>query len=228
MRLARFAPSLSRQPTKVREEILLWDQDGVIVDTEPWFYEATRLTLAEHDIPLTRPHWHACQAKGLGLGQVVRQSSISLLDFGEIRAHRDDVYASFLESEDVLVDGVDEVLSYLGEHFRMALVTNSLRRFVEQLHAGGTLLDHFEHVVTGSECTKAKPHPELYLRALELLDAPPSAAIAVEDSPRGLRAAQAAGVSCLIVRSEFMRDADFEGARGVVDSIRDLPSALGV
>ena len=63
---------------------------------------------------------------------------------------------------------------------------------------------------------------------MELLDAPPSAAIAVEDSPRGLRAAQAAGVSCLIVRSEFMGDADFEGARGLVDSLRDLPRVLGV
>ena len=210
------------------EEILLWDQDGVIVDTEPWFYEATRLALGELDIPLSRPHWHICQAKGFGLEQVVRRSPISLLDFGEIRAHRDDIYAGFLESEDVLVNGADEVLSYLGKHFRMALVTNSLRRFVDQLHSAGTLLDHFEHVVTGSECTKAKPHPELYLRALELLDASPSAAIAVEDSPRGLRAARAAGVSCLVVRSEFMRDADFEGARAIVDSIRDLPRALAV
>ena len=210
------------------EEILLWDQDGVIVDTEPWFYEATRLTLDEHDIPLSRLHWHACQAKGLGLGHVVRESSVSQLDFARVRADRDDFYAGFLESEDVLVDGAEEVLSYLGKHFRMALVTNSLRRFVEQLHAGGTLLDHFEHVVTGSECTNAKPHPELYLRALELFDAPSSAAVAVEDSPRGLRAAQAAGVSCLVVRSEFMREARFDGARGVVDSIRDLPRALGV
>lgn len=212
----------------MREEILLWDQDGVIVDTEPWFYEATRLTLGEHDIPLPRSHWHACQAKGLGLEQVVPPSSVSSLDFARVRADRDDVYAAFLESEDVLVDGADEVLSYLGQYFRMALVTNSIRRFVEQLHAGGTLLDHFEHVVTGSECTKAKPDPQVYLRALELLDAPPSAAIAVEDSPRGLRAARAAGVSCLIVRSEFMGDADFEGARGLVDSLRDLPRALGV
>ena len=210
------------------EEILLWDQDGVIVDTEPWFYEATRLTLAEHDILLTRSHWHACQVKGLGLEQVVPPSSVSSFDFAKIRADRDDVYAAFLESEDVSVDGADEVLSYLGQYFRMALVTNSLRRFVDQLHAGGTLLDHFEDVVTGSDGTKAKPDPQIYLRALELLDASSDAAVAVEDSPRGLRAAQAAGVSCLIVRSEFMRDADLEGARGLVDSLRDLPRALGV
>ncbi len=210
------------------EEILLWDQDGVIVDTEPWFYEATRLTLAEYDVLLTRSHWHVCQVKGLGLEQVVPSSSVSSLDFARVRADRDDVYAAFLESEDVLVDGADEVLSYLGQYFRMALVTNSLLRFVHQLHSGGTLLDHFEHVVTGSDGTKAKPDPEIYLRALELLEAPPSAAVAVEDSPRGLHAARAAGVSCLIVRSEFLRDADFEGARAIVDSLRDLPRALGV
>ena len=84
------------------EEILLWDHDGVIVDTEPWFYEATRLALGEHDIALSRSHWHRCQVKGLPLEQVVPESSVALLDFARVRVHRDDIYAGFLESEDGL------------------------------------------------------------------------------------------------------------------------------
>ena len=207
---------------------IFWDHDGVLVDTEPLFYEATRLVLEDFGFALTQEYWIACQAKGYLLERVVPKSLASQLDFVAVRSKRDDIYSSFLASQDVISEGANEVLEKLGTRYRMALVTNTHRRFLNQLHGSGSLLDYFEQIVTGEICDKGKPDPEPYLRALKLMDVSPSAAAAIEDSAHGVTAALNAGLNCIVVRNKFMRGAQMEGVEMVVDSIRDLPEVIGV
>ena len=209
-------------------DFVLWDHDGVLVDTEPWFFEATRSTLGDFDIELSQEHWLSCQAQGHGLAKVVSSSRAVHLDLSEIRRLRDERYEGLLADNEVLIDGAIEVLGLVGERFRMALVTTSLRRFVEQLHGSTSVLEHFEHVVTAEDCLKAKPDPEPYLRAMALLGAVPERTVAVEDSRRGLTSAISAGLRCFVIRSEFMAEYDFEGAHAVLDDIRELPPRLVV
>ena len=207
-------------------DFVLWDHDGVFVDTERWFFEATRSTLRDFGVELSQAHWLTCQAQGLGLRKVMSASSADRIDLPEIRRLRDDLYQELLESNDVLIDGATEALALLGDRLRMALVTTSLRRFVDQLHGGTSFLSHFEHVVTGEDCRQVKPHPEPYQRAMALLGADPEKSVAVEDSQRGLTSAISAGLRCFVVRSEFMATCDFQGAYAVLDDIRDLPAYL--
>jgi HAD superfamily hydrolase (TIGR01509 family) len=209
-------------------DFVLWDHDGIFVDTERWFFEATRSTLRDFDIELSQHHWLDCQAQGLGLRKVVSASRGDQVDLTQIRRLRDDLYEELLENNDVLIDGGTDVLALLGKRLRMALVTMSPRRFVDQLHGGTSFLSHFEHVVTGEDCSQGKPHPEPYLRAMAMLGATPRRSVAVEDSMRGLTSAISAGLRCFVVRSEFMATYDFEGACAVLDDIRELPSHLAI
>mgnify|MGYP001819134828 CR=1 FL=1 len=209
-------------------EYVLWDHDGVLVDTEPWFFEATRRTLQDFGVEVTREEWLNCQAHGQGLAHLASKSGLGPHDVRGIRSVRDGLYETLLDENDVLIDGALDVLNHVGQHFRMALVTTSLRRFVDQLHASTTVLDHFEFVVTAEDCEKHKPDPEPYLRAMELLDATAPRSVAVEDSRRGLESASAAGVRCFVVDSPFMADYDFEGAHAVLNDIRDLPAGLAI
>lgn len=207
-------------------EFVLWDHDGVLVNTEPWFFEATRATLAGYGIEVTRDHWLDIQSRGQGLVRLVNESEAVTPDLSEIRIERDDLYDELLRENDVVIQGALEVLGEVGESHRMALVTTSLRRFIDQLHGDSSVLDHFDFVVTAEDCSKHKPHPEPYLRAMELLGADPAESVAVEDSPRGLASAVAAGVRCLVVKSHFMFGSDFPGAHAVLDDIGQVPPQL--
>lgn len=81
----------------------------------------------------------------------------------------------------------------------------------------------FTAVVCGEDAPNKKPHPQAYQQALSQGGMAPDQALAIEDSPNGLRAAQAAGLACLVTRSLFFRDARFEGAALVVDDLEGPP-----
>lgn len=208
-------------------EFILWDHDGVLVDTEPWFFEATQRTLRDFGVEVSREHWLTCQARGLGLNEVAVTSDSVDLDIDEIRRVRDDLYEQLLRDNEVVIAGAADVLQQMADHFRMALVTTSLRRFVDQLHLNTSLLDHFEHVITAEDCSRHKPDPEPYLRAMQLLGATAAQSIAVEDSLRGLTSAISAGLRCFVLRSDFM-PSEFDGAHAVLDDIRELPARLSL
>lgn len=78
---------------------------------------------------------------------------------------------------------------------QLALVTSAPKDLVEALIAREGL--RFDVLVTGDDIEESKPHPEIYLRALDLLDCPPEQAVAIEDSPSGIRAALAAEIDCI-------------------------------
>lgn len=206
-------------------EWVLWDHDGVLVDTEPWFFEATRRTLAARGVDVSREEWLSVQAHGRGILHFAARSARAL-DGAALRGERDELYARLLGEHDVLIDGALDVLRAVAGRCRMALVTTSRRRFVDQIHGTNGVLDVFDVIVSAEDCSRHKPDPEPYLVAMERLGADPARSVAIEDSPRGLAAARAAGVSCYVVRNAFMADRPFEGAAAVVDHLLELPAVL--
>jgi HAD superfamily hydrolase (TIGR01509 family) len=88
-------------------------------------------------------------------------------------------------------------------------------------------LDAFDVVVTGSDIAVLKPDPAVYLEALAQLSLPSTNAVAVEDSANGVRAAVAAGLTCVAVVNEYTRDQDLSGAVAVLDDLA-RPSGVSV
>jgi len=223
--------NVSKLPPQVpgmTPEILLWDHDGVLVDTESRYFESTQLALLKWGIHLTRDQWLWGQAQGYWLEQFDFSGGKKPLDYQAIRAFRDQTYLDLLATEDVLVEGAEEILSELGKRSRMGLVTTTTWKILDHIHSPGSLLAHFDHIVSADTCTNLKPHPEPYQKALDLFGVSPERAVAIEDSERGLRSAIAAGIRCIVLKSPFMEGADFDGAEVVLDSIRRVPGALTV
>ncbi len=204
---------------------ILWDHDGVLVDTEPVFFEATARALALWGVEVTHPEWAHLQANGQGIVRLIHEGGLADSE-GQIRIDRDRIYGDLLAKREVLIPGARAVLERVSRRYPSVMVTTSLRRFVDQMHGGSGLLDHFERVLTAEDCTRHKPHPEPYLSAMELLGARPDECVAIEDSPRGLTSALAAGVRCVVVRSGFMVKADFGGASAVLDSLAEFEPFL--
>jgi beta-phosphoglucomutase len=101
-----------------------------------------------------------------------------------------------------LVPGIGPLLHDLrGRGYRLALVTGSARRVVDESLAPTGVTGLFEAVVTGDDVTHGKPDPEPYARAAAALDLPPGECLAVENARLGLRSARAAGMDCVALET---------------------------
>ncbi|USX24135.1 HAD family phosphatase [Oxalobacteraceae bacterium OTU3CINTB1] len=204
-------------------QAILWDNDGVLVDTERLFYEANRELFRPLGLGLSEQHffdWYLADNRG---AWHLLEPAMGEAQMAEHRAHRNRSYALRLASEHIpAIDGVAEVLASLAPRVRMAVVTSSIREHFDIIHARLPLRRHFEFVLTHESCAHSKPAPDPYLLGLARLGVAATDALVVEDSPRGLQAAMAAGIRCIILRNALTRGHDFPGAYRVVDTMAQL------
>jgi HAD superfamily hydrolase (TIGR01509 family) len=206
---------------------ILWDNDGVLVDTEGLYFRATQDVLRTVGIHLTAEQFKEISLRrGESTFVLAAERGLSADEIKPLRAERDRRYAELLGSQSWAVDGAEEVLRSLHGQFRMGVVTSAWRVHFEAVHARTGLRQYLDFVLTREDYKQTKPHPEPYLTALARHDLRPEDCIVVEDSERGLAAATAAGLPCLIVLSDWSRDSDFRRAAEVLSSIRDVPEAV--
>jgi HAD superfamily hydrolase (TIGR01509 family) len=210
-------------------KLVLWDNDGVLVDTEGLYYEATRQILLDFDVSLT-PHQYKryCLHDNRGAWHLAQARGFTRRDIEAARRRRDDRYSELLRSNSLLIEGVRETLESLHGRVRMGVATSSTRRHFDVIHESTGLLPFFDFVITADDVAETKPSPELYLKALMAVDADVNDAIVIEDSPRGLRAAVSAGVPCYIIPTDWTADGEFSSAAGVLKSVREVPALVHV
>jgi len=209
-----------------RKTHLLWDHDGVLVHTEPWYFEATRrcieplgvhldLSAYLQDMVFGTPSWRHASALGASEARIVAA-----------RKERDRVYQQFLQHEDIEIPGVDQVLTQLSREFEMAIVTTAKRSDFELIHKRRSIVSHMAFVLASGDYPRAKPHPDPYITALQRFNIPPERALVIEDSQRGLKAALAAGIDCVIVHNDFVQSQDFTDAQHRIRRLEELPALL--
>ncbi|WP_028534545.1 HAD family hydrolase [Paludibacterium yongneupense] len=211
--------------------VILWDNDGVLADTEVLFYQANRAFLSPYGIHLSEQEfykWFLC--RDIGAWHLLRAQGWTEDDVAMGRLCRNKLYRDMLDASSELVKpGMDELVLSFSGRARMAVVTSSRREHFDRIHKQSMrkgILNCLEHVIAAGDYLKAKPDPEPYRVALGRMGVPPERCIAVEDSPRGMQAAQAAGVPCIVVQTPLTRGHQFENAFAVVDSLSQLRSEL--
>jgi len=179
---------------------VLWDLDGTLVDTEPYWIEAEFELVEEHGGSWS--HEHALNLVGSDLldsGRYIREHADIDVEPAQIVEQLLDKVVARVQRTVPWQRGAAELLADLRAHgVRCGLVTMSYRRFVlpilERLPEGT-----FEVVVTGDAVSQGKPHPEAYLKAISLLGVSAADTLAIEDSNTGTRSAVAAGCTVLVV-----------------------------
>jgi HAD superfamily hydrolase (TIGR01509 family) len=208
-------------------EAILWDNDGVLVDTEEMFFLATRDTLAGAGVDLTREQYiEFALTSGHSAFDLLEALGWSADQILALRGERDLAYAAMLSAGCVAMDGVVETLARLKGRARMAIVTTSLRRHFDLAHRGSGVREYFDLILAREDYAHSKPHPEPYLTALDRLSVATERCLAVEDSARGLQSALAAGLRCVVVPNRFTRGSQFGGALAVLDDVRALPALV--
>jgi HAD superfamily hydrolase (TIGR01509 family) len=179
---------------------VLWDMDGTLVDTEPYWMDCEHALAARYGG--TWSEAHSLQVVG---GALIDSATYMSEHMGIDRTPEqivDELLDGVVARIEQVVPwrpGARELVAALAEAgVPRALVTMSYRRFVAPVLQA--MPPHsFDAVVTGDEVSRGKPHPEPYLRAAELLGVPPEECLAIEDSPTGAASAQAAGCLTLVV-----------------------------
>jgi HAD superfamily hydrolase (TIGR01509 family) len=179
---------------------VLWDMDGTLVDTEPYWIEVEHALVAEHGG--TWSDEHALNLVGNDLlvsGAYIREHGGVDLEPEEIVELLLDGVIERIRERVPWRPGAVELLAQLSDAgVPCALVTMSYARFVAPVLAA--LPEHsFAAVVTGDAVTVGKPHPEPYQTAAALLGVSPGACLAIEDSNTGAKSAEAAGCAVLVV-----------------------------
>jgi HAD superfamily hydrolase (TIGR01509 family) len=172
--------------------------DGTLVDTEPYWMASEVELVSSFGGVWT--HEDGLQLVGLGLwnsAEILRAHGVDL-SADEIVQWLTNRVQQKLDTDGVpWRPGARELLADLRERgIPTALVTMSVRRMAEQIVAK-IPFDAFDVIVSGDEVTEAKPHPEPYLRAAELLGVDPVDAVAIEDSLVGLTSAVASGAATI-------------------------------
>lgn len=207
---------------------ILWDNDGVLVDTERYFFEANRELLREHGIELSeRAFFDWYLADNCGAWHLLEARGASQADIARLRTLRNARYTQRLAAADIAaIDGVADALAALSPRLPMGVVTSASAEHFDVIHARLDLRRHFRFVLTDESYANSKPSPEPYLLGLARLGLDAHDCVVVEDSPRGLQAARAAGMRCLILRNALTRHHDFAGAYHVADSMSELRAVL--
>jgi HAD superfamily hydrolase (TIGR01509 family) len=211
-----------------RYRAVIFDMDGVLVDSEPAFYEAVNLVLGREG---KRIDWSGYERL---LGTSVEVTWHEIIDMLELRAGFDAYLRAFNE---VLVEclrrprlplpGVIELLDSLDRAgVPFALATSSIRPWYEAVMESCGLAKRFTLAVTADEVEHTKPAPDMYLRTAQLLAVPPDACIAIEDTKPGIASAKAAGMYAVQVQASSTALSPIAEADLVIHTLRDFPWEL--
>ena len=205
---------------------ILWDHDGVLVETEPWYYEATRQSILEIGVKLEKPAYLRMMADGRSAWELAKDSGVKDLEILQAKQKRDVTYQRFLESENIDIEGVEQVLATLEYRYQMAIVTTAKKTDFDLIHRKRQITKRMKFVLANGDYARSKPAPDPYLEALERFGALAKDAVVIEDSERGLRSAVAAKIDCIVVKNDFVQGQDLSAASYCIDSLSELPGLL--
>ncbi len=208
-------------------EAVIFDMDGVIVDSEPRHERAFRDVL--RDIGYADNHGiHFPDYYGKS-DQLVWRDFIDRHDppqtHAELMARREERFIELALAEEPIFDGVPELAASLTGRMKLGVASGSRHSIISAVLGMKDLRRHFPVVVSSEDVSHGKPRPDIFLRAAELLKVPPARCVVIEDSVAGVEAGLAAGMDVIAITNSFPAEA-LKRATLVVDAYREIAEAL--
>ena len=200
-------------------EAILWDLDGVLVDTACFHYQAWRQLLSELGLTLSEEEFRRTFGlrndlifRGL-LGEVPEE------EMDRLSERKETLFRQFAAGRVSPLPGAVELVRRARERgLRMALVTSTPRANIDLVLVGAGLSGAFDTIVTAEDVSRGKPDPEGFLLAARRLGVAPEGCLVIEDAPGGIEGARRAGMRSLAVTTTHARE-DLAAADAVVDSL---------
>ena len=214
-------------------EAIVFDFDGVIIDTETPDFETWQQEFRAHGVELSRELWSGYIGSGVGSFDIYRhleELTERALDRDEVGPRRRGRYLDAVDANPLLPGVTDYLSTARRLGLRVAIASNSTGEWVEGHVERRGLGAYFEAIRTSDDVEAIKPAPDVYLAALDAVGVPPERAVAVEDSPTGAAAAVAAGLFCVAVPNGMTEEMEFGHVDLRLGSLAEmaLPELLGM
>jgi len=206
---------------------LIFDFDGLILDTELPDFESWQEMFVEHGASLPLAAWTPMigTASAFDLYDYLEQQAGRTIDRADVQERRRQRYHERVIAQ-VILPGVEACIrDAKARGLKVGLASASSPDWVLGHLARLGLHVHFDTVKTSADVARVKPDPALYRAALDALGLDAAEAIALEDSPNGIAAAVAAGLFCVAIPNAMTRDLDLSAANLRLTSLADLPLA---
>lgn len=208
-------------------EAVIFDMDGVLVESEPLQYEAYRRVFAEHGAEVKRNEFiRLWVGRGSVLNEHIERHGLKA-SLEEIQLAKKKVYDELVQERLNLRPGLMGLLRRMHRQLLTALASSAHPDSVSVVLKKFKLAEYFDAILTGGDVEHNKPHPEIYLKTAEKLSLKPRQCLVMEDSESGVTAAKDAGMRVIALPHEYTRGQDFTRADLVISDLRNLRLRLG-
>ena len=205
---------------------VIFDMDGVIVDTEPVHHYAYHQHFRELSIAISPEMYHSFTGNSTRNIYQRLKEQFALEEEVEklVDTKRLLFNAAFDSKEDLfLLDGVENLIKDLHANgVQLILASSSAKVTIDRIFKRFNLYPYFTHIVSGEDFPKSKPHPAIFEHAASLSVAPKRECIVIEDSTNGIKAAKAAGLFCIGYDSFHSKLQDYSEADLVIRDFAEL------
>ncbi len=204
---------------------VLFDMDGVLVDSEQYIREAAMKMFKENGIDVNAEDFKPFVGQGENkyIGGVAGKYGFNA-DIEKIKARTYDIYEQIAKDKLTLLPGVKKFIGKCKKYnFKIAVATSADEvKLNINLRETGLQKETFDATVNGLEVEHKKPHPEIYLKAANLLGLDPSECLVVEDAVSGIEAGKKAGARVLALQTSFSKK-ELQQADWICEDLSNVP-----
>ena len=188
---------------------VLYDMDGLLLDTEPLWGESMLRVAGKHNIPITREKFK--ETTGLRIYEVTRHWELHYPWEGKSAQEvADEIITDIIDASKrkaTVLKGVEDSLKLLKANgYKIGLASSSTKRMIDELVAHFGLTKYFDEITSADAVELGKPHPAVFLHCAQLLGSAPHECLVLEDSVNGMIAGKAARMKVIVVPDELHFD----------------------
>lgn len=208
---------------------VIFDFDGLIVDTEPFYLQAMRKMAKKRGKSFSIDLKREVMGAGGLISMSIMKKALELPDSPqELLEDREKYYGEILFSKGVKpTTGLFNALKVINKlGFKKAIASSSRIKFIDFALEQLNIANEFDTISHGEEVANGKPAPDIFLLTLKKLELPATKCVVLEDTITGVRAGKSAGIKCIAIPNQYNQDTDFSLADAVIESLDELSEPL--
>jgi HAD superfamily hydrolase (TIGR01509 family) len=205
---------------------VLFDMDGVIVDTEPLHHKAYQKMFAKVGIEVSSEMYEGFTGQSTSgiCVQLCTHFNLSQNPQELVQIKRNYFTKLFFNDDDLqLLEGVEELINdYFKQGLTLVVASSASMFTINNVMKRFNLDRFFSNKLSGADLKASKPHPEIFINAAKAANALPNECFVIEDSTNGIKAAKRAGIFCVAYKSEHSKNQDYALADMVISDYKEV------